>query len=328
MAKPPPSPATAGSLPPTGRRRLLGAAGGLGAASLLGCAGTGPSPGMTPTPADSDLARLDRLLAGGLPACRVTPTETEGPFPLRAALAGAALLRADITDGCPGVPLTLRVRLVDVNNGCQPIAGAWVYVWHCDREGRYSGYDGMGNPGQSGRSFLRGVQRSGADGMVSFTTIYPGWYEGRITHIHCMAFLASGALKNDSPSMATTQFAFPDRVNAAVYASPLYGKGPNTSVLRLEDDGVFSDGAGAEMLTVFGSVEAGYAAGIVVGVDPTVSNPVEAGPPGGPFGGPPGGPQGGPPGGPGRRPPMPGGAMPLRGGPGPRGGPGGRGGAG
>ena len=120
-------------------------------------------------------------------------------------------------------------------------------------------------------------------------------------------------LTSSTPSMAMTQFAFPDAVTAEVYASPLHGKGPNTSVTRIADDGVFTDGAGTEMLAVFGSAEAGYVAGIVVGVDQTVSNRVEGG-----------GPRGWPPGPPDGRPPMPGGGLPPRGGPGPRsrGGPG------
>jgi protocatechuate 3,4-dioxygenase beta subunit len=260
--------------------------------------------------------------------CSVVPTETEGPFPLRAAMSTETLVRADITEGRPGVPLALRIRLVDVNNRCQPIAGAWVYVWHCDRDGRYSGYEGMGGPGGPGgpgrpgapapaasagqpdATWLRGIQRSDADGVVTFQTLFPGWYEGRITHIHCMVFLPGQRLTSSSPSMATTQFAFPEAVMAAVYASPLYSRGPNTSVRHVEDDGIFADGAAAEMLTLAGSVADGYVAGIVIGVDQTVSNPVGGGP-GGP-GGPPGG---WPPGG------MPPGGMPPPGFGPPRGGP-------
>jgi protocatechuate 3,4-dioxygenase beta subunit len=296
-----PLPADAGPENLTGRRGLLGAA--LGGAALAGCASRG-----RPVTADAGPeASLDRLVAGA-PSCRVAPTETEGPFPLRAMLAGDALLRADISEGRPGVPLALRIRLVDVTRGCRPLAGAWVYVWHCDRDGQYSGYDGMNEPSPSPTTFLRGIQKSDADGCVTFRTLYPGWYEGRITHIHCMVFLAAAPLTGASPSQATTQFAFPADATAAVYASRLYRKGPNTSVLRLEDDNVFGDGAVSEMLTLTGSVDAGFAAGIVVGVDPSAANPVMAGgapggmpPPGGPprpprmgFGAPPRG-RGGPP---------------------------------
>jgi protocatechuate 3,4-dioxygenase beta subunit len=299
MASSPSSPADAGLPNPSRRRQLLGTVlGGLGAVTLQAC-GSGPR-----RPAASDVREEELATAA---TCSVVPTETEGPFPLRAAMATEALVRADITEGKTGVPLTLRIRLVDVNNRCKPIAGAWVYVWHCDRDGQYSGYDGMAT-GQAGSTWLRGIQRSDADGIVTFTTLYPGWYEGRITHVHCMVFLAGSGLSSASPSMATTQFAFPEAVTAAVYASPLYGKGPNTSVQRIEDDGVFADGAATEMLALSGSVQAGYVGGIVVGVDQAVSNAV-----GGGFGGPPGG---WPPGG------MPSGGMPPRGwGAPPRGGP-------
>jgi hypothetical protein len=140
--------------------------------------------------------------------------------------------------------------------------------------------------GATKTTFLRGIQKSDAEGCVTFRTLYPSWYEGRITHIHCMVFLAGAPLASSSASVATTQFAFPASETNAVYASRLYGKGPNTSVLRLEDDNVFADGAGGEMLSLTGSVDVGYAAGIVVGVDPTASNPVVTdGPPGPPPGG-------------------------------------------
>lgn len=305
-----PSPADAGPENPSRRLGLLGAA--LGGAALAGCtAPLRPTAGAQALDAGTD-ASLARLVAG-TPSCSLAPTETEGPFPLRAMLTGDALLRADITEGRPGVPLALRIKLVDVTRGCRPITGAWVYVWHCDRDGEYSGYDGMNGPSASPQTFLRGIQKSDGEGCVTFKTLYPGWYEGRITHIHCMVFLAGAPLTRASPSQATTQFAFPADATAAVYASRLYGKGPNTSVLRLEDDNVFGDGAVSEMLTLTGSVEVGFAAGIVVGVDPSVSNPVFAdGPPGRPPGGMP------PPGEP-RRPPPMGLAAPPRGNSPPRG---------
>lgn len=282
---------------PSRRRGLLGAA--LGGAALVGCAAPSrPTASSAPALDAGTEASLARLV-GGAPNCSLTPTETEGPFPLRAALAGDALLRADITDGRTGVPLALRVRLVDVTRGCRPIAGAWVYVWHCDRDGEYSGYDGMNGQSASTQTFLRGIQKTDADGNVTFRTIYPGWYEGRITHVHCMVFLGGGPLTRATPSQATTQFAFPSDATAAVYATRLYAKGPNTSVLRLEDDNVFGDGAVSEMLTLSGNVESGFAAGIVVGVDPSVTNPVmsERSPGWPPPGGmpPPGGPQTPPP---------------------------------
>jgi protocatechuate 3,4-dioxygenase beta subunit len=202
----------------------------------------------------------------------VAATETEGPYPLRAILANTAIVRADMTEGKTGVPLTLRIKLVDVNNSCAAIANAWVYIWHCDKDGLYSGYDATNNAGQADYTYLRGIQKSDSSGFVTFKTIYPGWYEGRITHIHCMVFLAGSTLSSTSSSMATTQFAFPLTTTTAVYASSAYTHGQNTSVTSFASDNVFSDGTSTEMLTVSGSVKAGYVAGIVIGVDQTVSN--------------------------------------------------------
>ncbi len=294
---------------PARRRGLLGAVSAVGGAALLqGCGNAARQAtvaGSAPALDAATDARLARLVAHAAPTCSITATETEGPFPLRALLTGDALLRSDITEGKPGVPLALRIKLLDLTRGCTPLVGAWVYVWHCDRSGLYSGYDGMGNDGQVGKTYLRGIQRTDANGCVTFKTLYPGWYEGRITHVHCMVFPGDRLLSSRSPSAATTQFAFPEAATAAVYAQ--YDKGPNTSVRRLEDDNVFADGTATEMLALEGQVETGYAAGIVVGVDPGAVIPL------GGDGPPPGGmpPPGGP-GGPGRPPPpgMPFGPMP------------------
>jgi protocatechuate 3,4-dioxygenase beta subunit len=105
----------------------------------------------------------------------------------------SAKLRPDITEGRPGVPLRLRIALVDAKT-CMPLENAAVDIWHCDAAGVYSGFTSMGSgggPGGRGRSreidetrFLRGVQLSGKQGIVDFTTIYPGWYQGRTIHIH------------------------------------------------------------------------------------------------------------------------------------------------
>jgi hypothetical protein len=119
--------------------------------------------------------------------CVLTPELTEGPYylPLN-------LVREDITEGKPGVPLRLRLAVVDVTNDCAPLGNAAVDIWHCDAQGFYSGVSG--NPGggadpEAGAgaeagTFLRGIQLTGEDGIAEFDTIYPGWYSGRTVHIH------------------------------------------------------------------------------------------------------------------------------------------------
>jgi protocatechuate 3,4-dioxygenase beta subunit len=196
--------------------------------------------------------------------CAVIPSETQGPFPLLAILSNSAMVRQDITESKTGVPLTLTLTLEDVNNACAPIAGAAVYIWHCDKDGEYSGYSSNTNGNHLGETFLRGIQLSDANGQVTFTTIFPGWYAGRITHIHLQVYL------NDNLAVtatATSQLAFPQTVTAAVYASSLYAaRGQNTSVTSFAADNVFSDGTTYQMASVSGSVASGLVASLNVGI--------------------------------------------------------------
>ncbi|HSW08923.1 intradiol ring-cleavage dioxygenase [Aquabacterium sp.] len=256
------------------RRGALGALSGLSAIGLIGCGGAeDSSSATTATPLDAATdGKLERILAASTTTCTLVAEEVEGPYPLRAILSNTAMVRSNITEGKTGVALTLRLKLVDVNNACAPISGASVYIWHCDKDGLYSGYDASNNAGQAGLTYLRGVQVSDSTGRVTFTTIFPGWYAGRITHIHAMVFLAGSSLGSSSTAMATTQFAFPPAVTTAVYNSALYTKGQNTSVTSFSADNIFSDGTGTELLTLSGSASAGYAGGLVLGIDQTATS--------------------------------------------------------
>ncbi len=191
---------------------------------------------------------------GGAGSCVLIPEETAGPYPLD--LSGdEVFVRTDITEGHAGVPLALTLALVNASADCAPISGARVDVWHCDADGVYSGYDGA-----TGETFCRGIQISDTSGQVTFQTVYPGWYPGRITHIHFQVFLDNGLA-------ATSQIAFPPEVTDAVYAvDPYAAKGPNTSVPTFADDMVFSDGTQYQMATMTGDAAAGYVATLLVGV--------------------------------------------------------------
>jgi len=195
---------------------------------------------------------------GGDGSCVLIPEETAGPFPLD--LSGSEeFFRNDITEGRPGVPLTLTLALVDVEAGCAPIEGARVDVWHCDADGVYSGHQ-QPAVDTTGETFCRGIQVSDADGRVSFQTIYPGWYPGRITHIHFQVYLGSGLT-------ATSQIAFPEEVTAAVYAvDPYAAKGQNTSVASIAEDNVFRDGAAYQMASTTGGVDTRLLATLLVGI--------------------------------------------------------------
>jgi hypothetical protein len=169
-------------------------------------------------------------------SCVLIPTETDGPYPLYSVLGNSSLYRADIREDRTGVPLTVRLSLVNVSQSCSPLANAVVYIWHCDKDGVYSSYrTGVGH------TFLRGFQTSDAAGTVTFQTIYPGWYSGRIMHIHFEVFLQSAV--SQGAQKATSQIAFPPAVTTAVYNSSLYtAHGQNTSVTSFAQDNVFSDG--------------------------------------------------------------------------------------
>jgi protocatechuate 3,4-dioxygenase beta subunit len=167
--------------------------------------------------------------------CVLIPEETAGPFTIDLE-ANPEYLRQDITEGKTGIPLELTLSLVNVNERCAPVRNARVDVWHCDKDGVYSGFEGEQTRGDH---FLRGIQRSDENGKVTFKTIYPGWYHGRATHIHFQVFLDNGLA-------ATSQVAFPEAVTESVYKTPLYSeRGQNRTVSSNAADGIFARPAGA-----------------------------------------------------------------------------------
>lgn len=191
--------------------------------------------------------------------CVLIPEETGGPFTID--LSGnPEYLRQDITEGKPGVPLELTLTIVNVNDGCAPIADARVDIWHCDKDGVYSGIDGEGTREET---FCRGIQRTDKDGKVTFKTIYPGWYYGRVTHIHFQVFLENGLV-------ATSQVAFPESITRDVYHTQLYAeRGQNKTVATNADDFVFRRPSGAlphELCTTKKNSTGGYDAALNVGI--------------------------------------------------------------
>lgn len=110
-----------------------------------------------------------------------------------------ALERQDVTEGRPGVRTQVRLQVVDAQ--CKPMAGARVDIWHADATGIYSGYANQpGGIDTTGQTFMRGTQMTGENGVAEFTTVYPGWYRGRTTHIHFKVFLTKPTRLPDSSS--------------------------------------------------------------------------------------------------------------------------------
>jgi protocatechuate 3,4-dioxygenase beta subunit len=227
------------------RRQALAALGAGVSAAVAACSSSSPaSPDATSTTTTTT----------NNAACVVSPAETRGPYPDTVGMiSNAAFYRRDITEGRSGLPLTLTLTVVNVNNACAAVSGVQVEIWQCDAGGTYSEY-GSG----AGQTFLRGVQTTDANGQVTFATIYPGWYAGRATHIHVDVYRSGTIVK-------TTQIAFPEDVTRAVYASGVYAsKGQNSTTNA--GDMVFSDGTTGEMATISGNTTSGYTATLQVGI--------------------------------------------------------------
>jgi len=184
--------------------------------------------------------------------CTVTASETEGPFPTKSP---DGLVSKDIRSDRTGVVMSANITIKNKNSNCAALAGAIVDIWHCDADGNYSEYGGTGMQATNYGSvhFLRGRQTTDAKGLVSFTTIFPGWYSGRAVHIHVHIYDGSGK------SLLVTQIAFPAVVCETVFttATGLYKRGEADT--NNDRDNVFGDGYANELASLSGSVSGGYA---------------------------------------------------------------------
>jgi len=213
---------------PMTRRHALQWAGGLGLAVFVSaCASDGDPAAETAPIAETST----EAAATAAPDCVLMPEVTEGPFYL-----DLDLVRSDITEGKPGLPLDLRVNVVDAGS-CEPIEGAAVDVWHCDAEGAYSGVQGA-----EGETFCRGVQLTDADGVAEFRTIFPGWYTGRAVHIHVK-------VSADGDQTHTGQLFFDPEATSAVYATEPYAERGEQDVPN-SNDGIYAESGGVTVLTV------------------------------------------------------------------------------
>jgi protocatechuate 3,4-dioxygenase beta subunit len=261
------------------RRHVLGAAGAGGVALLF--AGIGTSSG-------------GRLLKGFGPdvadaaatSCIMTPAKTVGPYFVDEKL-NRSDIRADTGTGAlqAGVPLTLKMQIFDADNGCAPVTGATVDIWHANASGLYSDESANGTAGQN---WLRGYQTTDADGLVTFTTIYPGWYSGRAVHIHFKVRIYDGSTETLE---FTSQMFFSDAMNSAVFKSNApYNSRSSTPDTLDGGDGILGSDAATLTLNPTSDGNGGYTADFSVGVTKSTSqlNNTSAGA-GGPGGGAPGG---------------------------------------
>lgn len=187
-------------------------------------------------------------VASGAVTCVLAPEQTEGPYYL-----DDARVRRNITEGKAGVPLALRLTVVDASS-CKPIRGAAVDVWHCDAAGVYSGTSAQGS---EDARFLRGVQRTDAKGVALFRTVYPGWYPGRTVHIHVMVHIGGNVVH-------TGQLYFPDAVTDAVFRRGPYNRRPDRDP-RNAGDSIYRNGGKRSTLRLMKS-RSGYTGRITMGV--------------------------------------------------------------
>lgn len=276
------------------RRNVLGIVGlGAGAVALAACApqtaASTATATATATPSATGTATASATptatAAAAAYASEEIPQETNGPYPADGTngvdvLNQSGIVRSDIRsslDGgatAEGVPLTFTFTLSDLANGNAAYAGAAVYVWHCDADGLYSMY----SDAVIDETYLRGIQVADAQGQVTFTTIVPGCYTGRWTHIHFEVYPDAASATNVSNQIATSQVAFPQDMLDAVYALDTYpGSARNLAQIgSLSNDNVFSDGWDLEMGTFTGDTSTGYVGTLAVAIDATTQASVSS----------------------------------------------------
>ncbi len=256
------------------RRRMLKLLGFGGlSAGMFVIAGCGPTAASGSASASAAASSASGAVGA---SCAVIPEETAGPFPGDGSngpdvLSQSGVVRSDIrssfgssTTVAEGIPLTIQLTIQD-GADCVPLAGAAVYVWHCNREGEYSLYSSA----VANENYLRGVQEAGEDGVVTFTSIFPAAYSGRWPHIHFEVYPSLDMATDENNKIATSQVALPKDACDLVFATAGYEQSvSNMTRLSLESDNVFGDDGGVKQLgTITGSVADGMHVALVVPVN-------------------------------------------------------------
>jgi protocatechuate 3,4-dioxygenase beta subunit len=243
------------------RREVLALLGGSSVALIAAC-GPGALTSASPTPtaqqtgaAATAAAATSSAATTVLPSCIVRPALTEGPYFVDEKL-DRSDIRSDPGTGAvrSGALLTLNFLVSRVSgSACTALSGAVVDVWHCDALGVYSDVDNA-----RGQKFLRGFQTTDASGSAKFTTVYPGWYQGRAVHIHFK-------IRPTSSSEFTSQLFFDDALSTQVFAQTPYSQKGTQGITRNSADGIFQQSGGKLTLNVTKSGDA-YAATFDIGL--------------------------------------------------------------
>jgi protocatechuate 3,4-dioxygenase beta subunit len=267
------------------RRRALLWLAGTGAATLLGCGGGGDA-GATTTSSSSDSSSSSSSSSGSsssttTTSCSVIPEETAGPYPgdgsntsngsTSNVLTLSGIVRSDIRTSvagasgtAEGVLLTVTITLVNTNSSCADLSGYAIYLWHCNRDGKYSLY----STGITDQNYLRGVQVTDSNGQVTFTTIFPACYSGRWPHIHFEIYPSLASATSYANKVKTSQMAMPSDACTTVFntATGYSASVSNFAQVSLATDNIFSDGYSTQMPTVSGDISNGYTATLTVGI--------------------------------------------------------------
>ncbi len=275
------------------RRRLLGLIASGSTMMLLGACGggSGSSDGSTSTATtttsntgtSSGTSTGTTISSSG--SCLADPEETAGPYPADGSnsvsssvvnvLSASGIVRSDIrssfgssTTAAAGLPLTLTLTLVDVNNSCAALEGYAIYLWHCTRDGKYSLY----SSGIQDENYLRGVQVTDSNGQVTFQSIFPACYSGRWPHIHFEVYPSLATATSYTNKILTSQMAMPGDICDAVYASVsgYSASVTNKAAISLSSDNVFGDNTSAQLAaqtpTLSGDTSNGYTGTITIGI--------------------------------------------------------------
>lgn len=254
---------------------------GASALPIMGCGGGDSATDSTSTTATTTTpTTTTTTTTTTTSSCSVIPEETGGPYPgdgtnsnssgVVNVLTQSGVVRSDIrgsfngaTGVASGVPLTIKLQIVNTNGSCASLDGFAVYLWHCDRDGNYSLY----SSGVTTQNYLRGVQATDSGGVVTFTSIFPACYSGRVPHVHFEVYRSLSAATSAANRIKTSQFTFPVATCNEVYATSGYSASVrNMAAISLATDNVFSDGYSLQMSTVTGNVTDGYVATLTVGV--------------------------------------------------------------
>jgi protocatechuate 3,4-dioxygenase beta subunit len=258
------------------RRRALTIFGGAGlAAALAACGGGSTNDASSSSTATTSAGGAAGSATSAAASGGTIPEETGGPYPGDGSngvnvLTESGIVRSDITTSfgtasgvAAGVPLTIRLQVLDTKNGSAALKGAAVYLWHCNIDGKYSLY----SDGVTEENYLRGVQKTDGDGAVTFTSVYPAAYSGRWPHIHFEVYSSLDTATRATDKLRTSQLALPEKACKLVYATDGYSASvSNLAQTSLATDMVFSDGYSLQLATVTGDVTNGMTATLNVPV--------------------------------------------------------------